>query len=292
MSILIVGGNSRLSSRIISKYEIKYLTTRRECKNPNQIFLDLRDISEFKIPNDVKNCLIIGGPVSYSQSNEGEKFVKDIHEKQIPNLVSRLLKKDIYTVYVSSNMVLGKLCKDRSEKAFPMPNINYGKMKYLCEKMILDKSNQLNKKNKIAILRLTKNISHDTSPFRDWIINYRLSKKIYAFNDLYISPINYESSANVLMKLIELQEPGIFHFSGECDKNYFEICCEINKILESQNRKQLRVVSVKSFEKGINLEDTGNITRLDMKRSTAKLDILPMTINDISKYFITLLDKS
>lgn len=292
MSILIIGGDARLSKRLIKNFDIKYVTTRRKCKIKNHLFLDLQNVDSFCIPEDVTNCVIIGGPVSYDQSKNEANIVQKIHQISIPNLTLKLLERGIFTIYISSNMVLGKKSLDRSESASPKPNIEYGKMKYLCEKSILDKVGGFEKYDKLAFLRLTKNISPETSPFNNWIKNYHLSKDIYAFNDLFISPINYEESSKVIMKLMISQKSGIFHYSGEKDINYYQLCCELNKILKKKNKNLLKAIGIKSYQMGVKLEDTGEITRLDMEKTSRSLNIKPLKIKEICEYLIFLLESN
>ncbi len=289
MSLLIVGGDSRLSKRIIKNYDIKYFTSRSLDKR-NKLFLDLSDTNSFQIPSDVDKCLIIGGPVSYGQANTENEIVKNIHQYQIPSLVKRLLEKNIYTVYVSSNMVLGKDCKERSEKAIPQPNIEYGKMKYICEKEILKIATEVGNIDKIGIFRMTKNISPETSPFSTWIKNYKNDKPIIAFTDLYFSPLFYEKSADALMRLANLEYPGIFHFSGSKDINYYELCCEVNEILLKKDKKRIHVIESNSKDQGVILEDIGSTTFLDMKQTSSMLQIKPVDSCEVCKYLISLLD--
>ena len=288
MSLLIIGGDSRLSKRILENYVVKYSTSRSLYKR-NKLFLDLSDTNSFEIPKDVDKCLIIGGPVSYAQANENRKTVRDIHEFQIPFLVKRLLEKNIYTIYVSSNMVLGKDCKDRSEEAIPNPNIEYGKMKYICEKKIYEKADEVDNVDKLAIFRMTKNISPETTPFLNWIKNYKNDEPIIAFKDLYFSPLFYEKSADALMRLANLGTPGIFHFSGQKDIDYYELCSEVNKVLMKKGKKQMKIIESTSKEQGITLEDIGSMTFLDMKRTSTMLKIKPVKLSEICDYIISLL---
>lgn len=289
MSLLIIGGDSRLSKRIIENYVIKYSTS-RSLEKKNKLFLDLSETNSFEIPKDVDKCLIIGGPVSYAQSNTSNRAVRDIHQFQIPLLVKRLLVENIYTIYVSSNMVLGKDCKDRGEDAKPHPNIEYGKMKYICEKKIYEKAVEVGNIDKLAIFRMTKNISPETTPFSTWIKNYKNETPIVAFKDLYLSPLFYEKSAEALMILANLENPGIFHFSGVKDINYYELCCEVNKVLMKKGKKQLKIIESTSKEQGIILEDIGSTTFLDMKKTSSMLKIKPVNLIEICEYIISLLD--
>ena len=62
---------------------------------------------------------------------------------------------------------------------------------------------KLNKESYLAILRLTKNISCDTRPFDQWIKSYKNDQEIYAFDDLILSPITYEASAEVVLQILK-----------------------------------------------------------------------------------------
>ena len=106
MSLLIIGGDSRLSKRILENYVIKYSTSRSLYKR-NKLFLDLSDTNSFEIPKDVDKCLIIGGPVSYAQANENRKTVRDIHEFQIPLLVNEVFYRLFNSSYRFFFVVVG-----------------------------------------------------------------------------------------------------------------------------------------------------------------------------------------
>ena len=123
MSFLIIGGDSRLSKRILENYEIKYSTS-RSLDQKNKLFLDLSEINSFEIPKDVDKCLIIGGPVSYAQANTSNKTVRDIHQFQIPLLVKRLLEKNIYTIMFLVTWYLGRIVKTEVRRLSPNQILN------------------------------------------------------------------------------------------------------------------------------------------------------------------------
>ena len=183
-------------------------------------------------------------------------------------------------------MVFGKKSINRNEFSLPHPNIEYGKIKYFCEKEISSIAVKLNKTKKLSILRLTKNISPDTSPFSNWIMAYKKSEIIYPFEDLFFSPVNFESSAKCIKEILNREESGIFHFSGEEDINYFQFAQELNKELINKNKRSLRIISSLSHERGVKVEDIGEITKLNMNYTTEKIKIRPISIDYICKYLV------
>lgn len=283
MSLLLIGSDARLSKRLLNIKNFKYKTSRRHSQNSN-LDLDFINIENFKIPNDVSKCLIVGGPVSYGESKNDKKIVSEIHKIKIPLLIQKLLERNIYTIYISSNMVIGKNKLDRSEFARPEPNIEYGKMKYLCERQIVSLSDMFSQK-KLAILRLTKHLSDDTAPFGNWIKKYKEGLQINAFNDLFFAPLTYENTAVIIDKMLDNLPYGIFHYSGEKDINYYDFCKLVNIELSKLGKRKINLKESNSQQMGVKLEDIGKITRLDMTRSTKLLKIKPLPLKSSIDYF-------
>ena len=77
MSLLLIGSDARLSKRLLNIKYFKYKTSRRDSLNSN-LYLDFINVENFKIPNDVSKCLIIGGPVSYGESRNDKKIVYNL----------------------------------------------------------------------------------------------------------------------------------------------------------------------------------------------------------------------
>ena len=56
--------------------------------------------------------------------------------------------------------------------------------------------------------------------------------------------------------------------------------------LRKKYNRSLRIVSTKSYERGVKVKDIGEITKLDMDYTTEKLKIRPISINYICKYLL------
>ena len=130
-------------------------------------------------------------------------------------------------------------------------------------------------------MRLTKNVSNETSPFDDWIKKINKNKPITALKDLYFSPITFEDSSKMLINLIKKRKPGIYHLSGENDISYSDFAF---KFIQYLNKDNNLVISKNSKQLGINLVYNHHLTSLSMKYTSNKLNLHPISLQEIFNY--------
>ena len=285
MNCLIIGGDSKLSKKLVpllEKNKIKYnITSRRKNKSKRFIFLDLENVNDFKIPKNTTCALIIGGVINYDTCLNDYNYAFNVNCIQIPKLFSKLIKKNIYTVFVSTNTVFKFKKKIPNEKNTPNPSFEYAKLKSITEQKLIQISKINNKKKYLGILRLTKNVSKETSPFDTWIKNINDNKPITALKDLYFSPITFEDSSKMLIHLINTNKSGIFHLSGERDISYNDFALKFVKFL---NKDINFVISKNSKQLGVNLVYNHHITSLSMRNTSNKLNFYPISLDEIFNY--------
>jgi dTDP-4-dehydrorhamnose reductase len=290
MSTLIIGGDSKLSKALVPVLQgnnIQYFrTTRREIIAEDQIFLDLIDVNKFKIPSNVDSVVIVGGVISYEDCVNRYDYAYHVNCKSIPFLVEKLLQKDIYTCFISSNTVFKFMKGLPKEKDKPCPGFEYAYLKAETEKKISQISEQLNKQKLLSILRLTKNVSLDTNPFGKWIDQIYKTERITAFSDLYFAPIRFSDSANAVKRILETKISGIFHLSGEEDISYSNFAIKLVNYLKLD--KEI-VLSIKSTDIGVDLVYNHPITALDMSMTASLLGLKQITLVDVFEYFRTAL---
>ena len=285
MKCLIIGGDSKLSQKLIPLLRANnieyYSTSRRKKKSKKSIFLDLESIDNFLIPKNTTSALIIGGITNYDICKNNYEYAYNINCIQIPKLFSRLIKKNIFTVFVSTNTVFKFKKKIPNEKNIPNPSFEYSKLKRITEQKLIEISKKNDKKKYLSILRLTKNVSVDTSPFGTWIKNINENKPITALKDLYFSPITFEDSSKILIHLIQKKKSGIFHLSGEKDISYSEFSL---KFLNFLNKDSNFVNSKNSKQLGLNLVYNHNVTALSMRYTSNKINFYPIQLEKIFIY--------
>ena len=282
MKILIVGGDSRLSKYIeddLIKKKYNYCkTSRRNTKN--SIFLDFEKIENFIIPKNITHAIIVGGVTSYDDCDNKYEYAYNINCIKIPKLVNMLLTNNIFTIFISTNTVF-KYDTLPNEDDNPSPAFSYAKLKYISEKKITLISEQQKKINKLSIIRLTKNVCENTSPFNDWIKHINNNHTFNAFNDLYFAPITFNNSSKAVLKIIDTNLSGIFHLSGEKDVSYSEFGKGFLEYLNINNQLCIRI---NSKELGVQLRYNHNVTALSMKYTSKKLNLHPIKLEEIYKY--------
>ena len=281
--VLIVGGDSRLAKVLKSKlkddYNV-YETTRRIKKTKKSFFLNFENIKNFKTNIFFDFVLIVGGVTDYKICNDNYKYAYKVNCVNIPEIAKYFLKKKSFIVFVSTNTVFKYKKKIPDEDDLPNPGFNYAKLKLITEKKIRNIAKKYRLLNRFSILRLTKNVDKKTSPFDVWIKSFKKDKRINAFDDLYFSPILFEDSASVIMKIIKKKLGGIFHLSGEKDLNYYSFA----KALEKKFRKKKIVFRVNSKDIGVKLIYNHFITSLNMKKTSKQLNHKPVKVKSILNY--------
>ena len=191
-----------------------------------------------------------------------------------------LLKKNIFTCFVSSNTVFKSQDRVPNEKSIPNPGFEYAVMKYETELAINKISVELKKQELVSIFRMTKNISCNTKPFDQWILDIQDGNEIVAFKDLFFSPIRFQDSVMALSKIMDKRLPGICHMSGESDISYSDFAHGLKNYLGVDNS----VKAILSDDAGVKLSYNHHITSLSMKYSIKHLDIKPIKLVSIYSY--------
>ena len=286
MSILIIGGDAKLSKELKKKLisnKIDFIETSKKNKNNSDkiIYLDYEDIESFSIPEKIEKAVVVAYISSYEIFERNQDYSKLICTVKIPYIVEQLLMRNIYTCFISSNAVFSDTKSIPSEYDTTSPSFHYGIYKSKTEEAILRISEKLKKNKFLSILRLTKNVSNDSSPFNQWIKNINKKNDINVFKDLYFSPILFQKSAEVVFKLLSNQNEGIFHFSGKSDISYYDFADGFFNFANI-NKELINISSPKKLN--IKIHYKNHITSLNMKITQDILNIKPMELLEIYSY--------
>ena len=162
------------------------------------------------------------------------------------------------------------------------PGFPYASLKSITEKQIIMLSQELSKENRLSILRLTKNVSLDTSPFDNWLDKIKNNENFNAFNDLYFAPITFEKSSEAIIKIIEKGVSGIFHISGKKDISYSDFG---KGLLQYLKKDQNLCTPIKSCDINVKLRYNHFYTSLNMKYTSSILDINYVNLEEIYEIF-------
>lgn len=287
MSILIIGGDSRLAQSLYPLLQERgyqvFRTTRRSNINKasNWLYLHLPSIDDFHIPKQIDAAVFIGGVTSYDDCINHPNYAYEVNCNAIPKLAKKLLEAGIYVCFVSTNTVFK--CKSIPHEHYPVcPGFKYAELKAETESKLQAIAEEINQINHLSIMRLTKNVSIDTSPFGQWIDAIRDKKHINAFNDLYFAPICFTDSAHAIQLLLKTHKPGIFHLSGERDINYYDFAIGLYQFLELDTNL---IISVQSKNIGVQLAYNHPVTALGMQYTHQQLGLNTIPLTRIYSYF-------
>jgi dTDP-4-dehydrorhamnose reductase len=283
MAVMIVGGDSRLAREaapLFVEYFGKVYVTTRRTKRPSVfgeevLFLDLGDVDSFRIPDDVDAMAIVGGVVDYGECTKQYDYAYQVNCVNIPKLAGRLLQRGGYVCFVSTNTVFKSEHGVPAERDVRCPGFAYAELKAKAEEKLEEAVAALGCEKRFSILRLTKNVGPETSPFGQWVDDLAAGKTLTPFDDLYFAPVRFEDSARALLTVMDHRKGGIFHLSGERDVNYKEFA---KGLCEFLNLPADRVSGLKSTDVGVKLLYNHPITALAMPYTQEKLGLEPVPL--------------
>ena len=270
---IVIGSTSRLGKHFRSKNceRLTYIpcSRRKDVTDPCHVYLDLADPDSFtNIPSDIDSAILLGGITDYVTCEQYPKMSYNINVKGVSRLLKYLHSKSIFTVYSSSNTVLGAM--GRSESSLVNPRLQYSKQKSLVEQFIKDEL-----VDSVAIIRLTKMVGANTSPFGDWLKALHAGQAIKAFDDLWMAPISFVDAQSHIAKLIMGRKSGVFHLSGSVDLDYYQFAL---LLVEHLGISSSNVHRTNSINEGVSLLYQEQITMLNMDATTAQTGIHPIDV--------------
>ncbi len=283
--VLVIGEDSKIAKFLIpylkkKNFQIVSTTRRKKVFSKKKIFLDLSRLKNLKIQNKIDIAIVLAGIDGNKNCEANYKHAYRINCIKIPELISKLLKKNIFVIYLSTSSVFkhqGNLPKESSKQN---PQSIYGKLKSIAEKKILSLANKKKKTEYLSILRLTKSIGTFTSPFNNWIFKINGKKNFLASKDFNLAPITYEDTKDIIFKNFKNKSHGLHHFSGERDISYYDFA---KKIFNFNNLNQNLVYSSAKQENKSKFLKRNLTTALNMKKTSKIFKIKAVKIQKVIK---------
>jgi len=284
---LLIGSNSRLGNTICKLTQDNsewFYTQRKKPLSSGYIFFDFLHSEPSQIFGDLpppEAVLICAGITNYSTCQEFPEISFNINVLKTVELGQYFLRRGSHVIFISSNTVLSQ--SDRSEYApyEPSPSLVYTQHKILAEKMLLDSTSSCT--GNLSIVRLTKNVDLNTSPFGMWMAQLQAQKRITAFSDLYMAPITFSASAEVILAVANHKEssPAIYHLSGVADISYYDYAV---LLAEQVNISTSLVKNSTAAKEGVRLLYSSEITYLSMSSTANALGIVPIPPEATARY--------
>jgi dTDP-4-dehydrorhamnose reductase len=288
---LILGGDGRVAQNLIphlrsSGFSVYCTSRHRPLASAETLYLDFLDSEDFEIPVEVQSAVLVGGPVSYASCDDNFDEAFHVNCEAIPRLVARLLARDIFVIYLSTNTVFQRMTP-QGEGDVVNPAIAYARIKAKAEQVIAQQAADTGKTSKLAVFRMTKNVGLTVDPFPEWRKAILSRTPFHALTDLYFAPVRYLDSAYAIERILEACKAGIFHLSGERDVAYHEFAVGL---LRHIGLPTSMAVKAKSTEIGLTLRYNHPCTAIRMDNTTRRLGLKPISLATVYAEIATGLD--
>lgn len=249
---MIFGVNGLLGSRLPQEFEkfgFQVFGTSR--KEDADYYFDLEDLKLDHIP-EVDVAVVPIGITNYSLCDTPS--AEYVNVTLLRNLAYELRRKNIFSVFISSNSVFGGKSWPK-ENDTHSPTMSYAQQKSWAELAPWS-----------CIIRLTKIVTSNTPPLPNWFNSWEQGETVEAFTDFIFSPISVQYAARNITKITSYGSFGGFHLSGSKNLSYFDFATLIDAG---------EVKPSTSTEKGVSILFKPEFSALDMKETTKLIGIQP-----------------
>jgi dTDP-4-dehydrorhamnose reductase len=222
---LIVGGDSEVggaAQRALRARgrEVAATTRRRDRVNHDRAFLDLSaPLDSWEPPpgtTAVCVCAALARLATCAADPEATAFI-NVHQTSV--LISKLLARGIYVLFLSSNQVFDGQAPLQPADAPYSPVSEYGRQKMRMETLLRE---QMARGAPAAILRLAKVVAAPMPLIDGWIADLSQGRPIRAFGDMTFAPTPMDLVCGAIGSLLEEHATGIFQLTGPRDIPYAE----------------------------------------------------------------------
>lgn len=244
MKTLIIGGSSKIGRNFNSKKKNFLLTfNSNRIKNGVKFNLIKSNIEKIISRHFITKVVILS---AYSEPDfcfKNKKISDMLNVVSTIRVIKKLIKKNIYFIFFSSEMVYSGLKGKYSENDKTRPKNYYGKQKLKVERYI-----KKNAKN-YAIFRLAKtyNIKQNSKNFfSDFFQSIDKGKRVFnAAIDQKFSPIFVKDLINITNFFLKKKIQGVYNIAGPKSYSRYDCLRILKKSLSSKVQKKIQIKKIK-----------------------------------------------
>jgi dTDP-4-dehydrorhamnose reductase len=223
---LFIGGDSEIGAAAARAMKalgqpVVATTRRPQCVGPDRPLLDLAfPLSAWEPPRQTTAACICAAAARISDCARDPVGTNQTNVNQTLTLIEKLLARDIYVLFLSSNQVFDGYVPHVTASAPYSPVSEYGHQKMRTE---LALRGHMSAGAPVAILRLAKVISPDMPLLKGWIDDLLAGKPVEAFTDMTLAPTPVDLVCATIGRLLLDRLTDIFQITGPRDLPYFEV---------------------------------------------------------------------
>ncbi|MEP2472498.1 sugar nucleotide-binding protein [Roseobacter sp.] len=282
---LVVGGDSLVGGHVVRALKdggatVFETTRRRDTVSDERVFLDFETPEDFSVPASVGTALVIAAATNYDFC-ESDPMARVINVERVPRTVAALLERGLHVLFVSTNSVFGGERPWPAEEDPHAPGIAYAQQKSEGEDAILAAAARLGAQDRLAITRLTKILTADTSPLPSWIKALQAGQPIEPFEDLIFAPMSAVFVGQALADLARQRVSGSLHLSGAENVSYVAFAQAVaDKLGADQNLLHPTTATAK----GVHIAFKPTYSGLGMSRTTVVSGLTPQPLDDVLRH--------
>jgi|SaaInlStandDraft_3_1057020.scaffolds.fasta_scaffold23689_1 dTDP-4-dehydrorhamnose reductase len=285
--VLVIGGDSQIGRRLgeilVDAGVTAFQTTRRSLVHTSSsYFFDLGRTAVVDADLPVaKTVVLCAGISGYAACAKDPVLAAKVNFTDTVSLASRFLRDGSHVIFLSSTASLGDAPEMSGEEARCSPVTVYGVLKRAVELALEEAARQYGAT--LSIVRLTKVVSSDTPFVKGWLAAAKAGKVIDAFSNCKLSPVSLDYVCKGLLKIIDEESGGLFHFSGVQAYTYLEFAASMAKTGLLPDRLIRTAVSSNTDDWMGYLDPAA----LGMERTEAVLSISAEPVVDVLAYLST-----
>jgi len=261
-------------------------TTRRMPASPDAIALDLGKPDdavaaltkiEGWLSKGSATAFLTAAITGYTRCESDPATSSRINVDNTCLLAEWLLARGAFVVFPSTSAVFGARNDAPAEDIIPAPRTEYGRQKARAETRLLG----LRADAGVAVVRMTKVLSRQQAPIKDWLRTLRADGQIETAVDLLMAPISLTFAVSALARVAELRKAGVFHVSGARAVSYRDFGrCFVRQAGISEQR--IREIKIHDRTAPTLISD---VAMLNMERTSRIAGIMPQpmeqTVEDL-----------
>ena len=265
---MVIGADGLLGWSIAQRLRIcgrQVITTSRKTRNSSDscIYLDLsEDISSWRVPGDIDMVFFCAAITSTEKCRSNPEESRIVNVDNTVALASMLVQKSVSVIFPSTNLIFDGRSPYKKSDSRVCPRVEYGRQKAAVEERLM------NLGGNSSIVRFTKILGPENELVNQWIKQLRTKTVIHPLSDIVLSPISVDFASQIMLKIADSGNDGIWQVSGKEDITYEQLGRHIARKLGVSQRY---VQPTKVSDSGLRFEYVPRHTTLDMSRAESEL---------------------
>lgn len=210
-SLLLIGSGSQIGREAHRFFHSQGIP----CLGTDRTSLDLEKVSpDWRPPKDVTAAIFFAAITNIHECERDPTRSRRVNVEGTETVLKKLAEAKIRTIFLSTNLVFSGDSPHPDENQPTRPQTLYGHQKAEVEAWMAKNLSDY------AILRIAKVLVGTKTLIHDWKLALQAGQEITPFADLTFCPITVDPIHSALRTLVQTQEIGPFHLSGEKELTY------------------------------------------------------------------------